>query len=50
LDSFVVGISLTGILGLIGERTFLRPMVGDPEFSVPILTIGIDILLRTTFG
>ena len=38
---------LTGILSLIIERTFLRPMVGEPVFSVAILTIGIDILLRT---
>ena len=43
-----IGISLTGVLGLIVERTFLRPMVGEPVFSVAILTIGIDILLRTT--
>ena len=40
--------SLTGILSLLIERTFLRPMVGEPVFSVAILTIGIDILLRTT--
>ena len=32
---------------LIIERTFLRAMVGEPVFSVAILTIGIDILLRT---
>lgn len=43
-----IGISLTGFLGLVVERTFLRPMVGEPVFSVAILTIGIDILLRTT--
>ena len=43
-----IGISLTGVLGLVVERTFLRPMVGEPVFSVAILTIGIDILLRTT--
>ena len=43
-----IGITLTGVLGLIVERTFLRPMVGEPVFSVAILTIGIDILLRTT--
>tara|TARA_B100001057_G_scaffold115177_1_gene113648 strand:+ start:2941 stop:3861 length:921 start_codon:yes stop_codon:yes gene_type:complete len=42
-----IGITFTGILGLIVERTFLRPMVGEPVFSVAILTIGIDILLRT---
>ena len=41
------GIILTGVLGLIVERTFLRSMVGEPVFSVAILTIGIDILLRT---
>ena len=34
-------------MGLLVERTFLRPMVGEPVFSVAILTIGIDILLRT---
>ena len=45
--AFIVGIVLTGILRLIIERTFLRPMVGEPVFSVAILTIGIDILLRT---
>ena len=45
--AFIVGIVLTGILSLIIERTFLRPMVGEPVFSVAILTIGIDILLRT---
>ena len=46
--AFIVGILLTGIIGLVMERTFLRPMVGEPVFSVAILTIGIDILLRTT--
>ena len=45
--AFVLGILLTGLLSLILERTFLRPMVGEPVFSVAILTIGIDILLRT---
>jgi branched-chain amino acid transport system permease protein len=45
--AFILGILLTGFLSLIIERTFLRPMVGEPVFSVAILTIGIDILLRT---
>ena len=48
--AFIVGILLTGIIGLIMERTFLRPMVGEPVFSVAILTIGIDILLRTVLN
>ena len=42
-----LAIFITGILGLIIERTFLRAMVGEPVFSVAILTIGIDILIRT---
>jgi len=45
--ALVIGIFLTGVLSLLIERTFLRPMVGEPVFSVAILTIGIDILLRT---
>ena len=45
--SLVIGVIFTGILSLLIERTFLRPMVGEPVFSVAILTIGIDILLRT---
>ena len=48
--AFIVGILLTGIIGLLMERTFLRPMVGEPVFSVAILTIGIDILLRTVLN
>ena len=45
--AFIIGVLLTAILSLVIERTFLRPMVGEPVFSVAILTIGIDILLRT---
>ena len=45
--ALIIGIVLTGLIGLLVERTFLRPMVGEPVFSVAILTIGIDILLRT---
>ncbi len=48
--AFIVGILLTGIIGLVMERTFLRHMVGEPVFSVAILTIGIDILLRTVLN
>ena len=48
--AFIIGILLTGIIGLVMERTFLRPMVGEPVFSVAILTIGIDILLRTVLN
>ena len=47
LPALFLAIFLTGFLSLVIERTFLRPMVGEPVFSVAVLTIGIDILLRT---
>lgn len=37
---------LTAGLGLVVERTALRPMIGKPVFVVAIITIGIDIVLR----
>lgn len=42
-----VGMVLVAGLGLVIERTALRPMIGKPLFTVAIITIGIDILLRT---
>jgi len=43
----VVGVVLGGMLGLLLERLFIRPMVGEPLFQVAILTVGLDIVLRT---
>ena len=48
--AFIAALIATGLLGALLERTFLRPMVGEPVFSVAILTIGIDILLRTVLN
>ena len=45
--AFITALIATGLIGALLERTFLRPMVGEPVFSVAILTIGLDILLRT---
>ena len=36
----------TAVLGLVVERSFLRPMVGKPVFVVAIITLGIDIAIR----
>lgn len=38
---------LTAGVGMAVERTALRPMVGKPVFVVAIITIGVDIALRT---
>ena len=45
--AFIVALIATGIIGTISERIFLRPMVGEPVFSVAILTLGLDVLYRT---
>lgn len=34
-------------LGLSVERIAIRPMIGKPVFSVAILTIGVDVAIRT---
>jgi branched-chain amino acid transport system permease protein len=36
----------TAAVGLVIERTTLRPMIGQPVFVVAIITIGVDIILR----
>ena len=45
--AFITALIATGLLGSFLERIFLRPMVGEPVFSVAILTLGLDIILRT---
>ncbi len=45
--AFIVALIMTGIIGALSERIFLRPMVGEPVFSVAILTLGLDVLYRT---
>lgn len=42
-----IGVLLGGVVGLILERLFIRPMIGEPLFQVAILTVGLDIVLRT---
>jgi branched-chain amino acid transport system permease protein len=37
----------TAIVGLIIERLTIRPMIGEPLFSVAMVTIGLDIVIRT---
>jgi branched-chain amino acid transport system permease protein len=43
--ALVLGILLSALIGVVIERTMLRPMVGKPVFSVAILTIGLNIAL-----
>ena len=37
-------------MGLITERLVLRPMLGEPQFAVVMVTIGLSIFLRSLAG
>jgi branched-chain amino acid transport system permease protein len=43
----VLGVIIGGLIGLLIERLFIRPMIGEPLFQIAILTVGLDIALRT---
>lgn len=42
----LLGIVCGALVGMLVERVALRPMVGKPVFTLAIITIGIDIVLR----
>lgn len=43
----ILALALTALLGIVVERVALRPMIGKPVFVVAIITLGIDIVVRT---
>lgn len=45
--SAILAMLATGVIGFVLERVFIRPMIGEPLFSIAIITLGIDFLLRT---
>ncbi len=45
--ALVVGTVLIGLFALGVERTVIRPMIGRPVFTIAIITIGLDIAIRT---
>lgn len=42
----VLGIVCGALVGMLVERIALRPMLGKPVFTLAIITIGVDIVLR----
>ena len=42
----VVALGFAAVLGLVIERLAIRPMVGEPLFSVAVITLGLEIVLR----
>ena len=47
LVALVLGIVVTVLIGLLFERFILGRMIGRPVFSILMITIGLDIILRT---
>src|SRR5207244_10893634 len=46
LPALFAGIVVTVVIGLLFERFILRRMIGRPVFSILMITIGLDIVLR----
>jgi branched-chain amino acid transport system permease protein len=45
--ALLLGIAVAVAIGLLFERLVLRRMIGRPVFSILMITIGLDVLLRT---
>ncbi len=45
--AIALGIVVTVLIGLLFERLVLRRMIGRPVFSILMITIGLDTILRT---
>ena len=41
-------LALSVVLGLVIERVFIRPMLGEPMFSRVMVTIGLAVVIRST--
>ncbi len=47
LPALLLGLVVTVFISLLFERIVLRRMIGRPVFSILMITIGLDIVLRT---
>ncbi|MGH2683963.1 MAG: branched-chain amino acid ABC transporter permease [Actinomycetota bacterium] len=45
--NFGLALILTAVLGLLIERLAIRPMIGEPLFAVAVITLGLEIMIRT---
>ncbi|MBN9526922.1 MAG: branched-chain amino acid ABC transporter permease [Alphaproteobacteria bacterium] len=42
----IVTIPIAMVIGIVLERVFIRPMLGEPLFSIVMVTIGLAVILR----
>jgi branched-chain amino acid transport system permease protein len=47
LLALLIAVAVTVVIGLLFERFALRRMIGRPVFAIVMVTIGLDVLLRT---
>jgi len=43
----VTALALAVLVGLVIERLIIRPMIGEPLFSIAVITLGLEAVLRT---
>ena len=46
----ILAIFLMSAVGALTERVIIRPMIGEPHFSVLMITIGLGFILRAVAG
>lgn len=50
LWAVMITVAVAMFFGLVTERLILRPMIGEPQFAVVMVTIGLSIFLRSVSG
>ena len=45
--NLAVALVFAALLGLLIERLAIRPMIGEPLFAVAVITLGLEIMIRT---
>jgi branched-chain amino acid transport system permease protein len=45
--SALIAVLLTAVIGMVIERLAIRPMIGEPLFAVAMITLGLDLIIRT---
>jgi branched-chain amino acid transport system permease protein len=45
--SALLAVAITAVLGIVIERVAIRPMIGKALFAVAIITLGLDLIIRT---
>ncbi len=48
--ALLITVFISLLFGMVTERLVLRPMIGEPQFSVVMVTIGLSIFVRSLAG